>query len=867
MKIILKVAFTIFSFFGTTILAQVNRQITDSMLLNSENQIGVSNIDVQHSALDLRFDWEKKQAFGLATIKLKPLTEINKIYLDAGFLTINTIQLNNGMVLKFNYDGGDKSNGLEIILDKTYRPDESISIKIDYHTNYENKADPNNIWGSFGKGLRFLEPTTTTPKKRKQIWSSGQPNSNKYWYPCKEDIADVRTTEFTATVSNLFQVISNGELQYLNINKDGTKTFHYKAANPYPNYLTSIVVGEYSEIVNFSNNTKISTYCYTDEVEAAKATIERLPDMVTYFSKITNYPYPYKTYSQVVVQDYPFPGLNGQHTATIFSDNFIDDHRTHADFLYLWDGVESQSLVSQWFGNLITPKDWSNIWLNNSFCRYFDGLYNDYKNGHAEFLLYYLNPDLSTTIGDWNSGYKHPIVTTQFTDLKTFSSDNYTKIRGALVLRMLRKEVGESNWWKIIKDYVATNAGKLVTTDDLKKSVEKITGTSIEWFFDQWLYKMGHPIFEINKSYNPVSKELTLLIKQTQKIDAKESYPQNQFYRGKVEIEIDDKLETVELNPTQENRVVFKVNQEPKLVHFDYENTWIKEVKFDKSFDELIYQSLHDKDVLGKWNAVLELVNIAKDEKSSKETKEEVYSTLRTIISSNAYWRLRGITLFQLRTLLKSPYDSQTISLLKMLIKNEKSWLKTGAITFLGMTNDEQYVDVYINALNDDSDRVINAAAIALGKSKSPQAYDVLIKLADKPSWKSQSLISSLNGLKELKDPKGVDFALKAITNTTLPRWWLATPIWDYPIAAAETLVALNKADVAYPIILERFKKSMIDNDYNDIFSNVLLIATLADKRGKEVFDLLKEKFKTDENAKIAIEHYENQFNEAIKAK
>jgi aminopeptidase N len=179
MKIILKVAFSIFSFFGTTILAQVNRQSTDSMLLNSENQIGVSNIDVQHSALDLRFDWEKKQAFGLATIKLKPLTEINKIYLDAGFLTINTIKLNNGMVLKFNYDGGDKSNGLEIILDKTYRPDESISIKIDYHTNYENKADPNNIWGSFGKGLRFLEPTTTTPKKRKQIWSSGQPDSNK----------------------------------------------------------------------------------------------------------------------------------------------------------------------------------------------------------------------------------------------------------------------------------------------------------------------------------------------------------------------------------------------------------------------------------------------------------------------------------------------------------------------------------------------------------------------------------------------------------------------------------------------------------------------------------------------------------------
>lgn len=167
--------------------------------------------------------------------------------------------------------------------------------------------------------------------------------------------------------------------------------------------------------------------------------------------------------------------------------------------------------------------------------------------------------------------------------------------------------------------------------------------------------------------------------------------------------------------------------------------------------------------------------------------------------------------------------------------------------------------------MTDSSDRVINVAANALGKTKSPKAFDALVKLADKPSWKSQSLISALNGLKELGDPRGVDFALKALSDIKSPRWWLGVSVWDYPIAAAETIVGLGKSDLAYPLIVERFKKSMGENDINDIFSNVLLITTLGDPRAQEVFDLLKNKFKSDENAMIAVNQYEQLFNKSIK--
>ncbi|MFN8283295.1 MAG: M1 family aminopeptidase [Chitinophagales bacterium] len=841
-------------------------QTADSIQpLPALNQQRESKINVKHIAIDLKFDWKKKTAYGKATLQLSLLKATDIIHLDAAMLTINSIILSNGKALKYNYDGSDKNDALEIILDKMYNVNETLIISIDYHTNHINHADPNNIWGSFGKGIRFFEPTSTTPNKRKQIWSSGEPESNRYWFPCYDAPNAVRTTEFTATVEKPLIVISNGTLVKTIENTDDSRTFHYKSDVAYPNYLTSFIVGEYTDIKQKSGNIDLHTFAYPDEKAAAEATIVRLPEMVDYFSKLTGVKYPYSTYRQVMVQDYPFPGLVGQHTTTTISDNMIDDFRTHADFFYLWDGVEAQSLASQWFGNLLMPKDWSHNWLNTAFSHYADGLFTDYKNGHDEFLTYYLTFDQNTTLSDWNNNFRHPIVTQNYDNVQTFASDNYARIRGALVLRMLRKQIGDEKWFKAIQYYVKTNANKIVTTKDFQHAIETVTGDSIGWFFDQWIYKMGHPVFEITKKYDTKKKQLILNVQQTQKIDSNNAYPQTIFFKGKVAVEIDGMIKEIWLKAQQNNTFIFVAPSKPKLINFDFEDTWIKEIKFEKSLAAYLYQLKNDKDVLGKWHAIDALVQIAKDEKSDDETKTKIYAAFRKTIQSNDYWRLRGYALSQLRSLLATPYDSATVNMLLSLIKNDKPWIRTGAITFLGMSRDSAYTKIYLNALNDPSDRVINAAANALGKTKSSKAFDALIQLENKPSWKSQSKISMLNGLKELADPRAFDIAYKTLADIRSPRWWLATPIWDYPIAAAQTLVALGKNEAAYPMIFERFQKSLDENDYNDIFSNILLIATLADARGQEAFDLLKEKFKDDANAMIAVEQYETQFKETIK--
>ncbi len=812
------------------------------------------NIDTKDIALKLQFDWQKKQAFGTAEITASVLQTGDKIYLDAGNLSINAVELS-GKKLKFKYDGGDADNNLAIVLDKKYQSKETFILKIDYRSNYENRADPSAIAGSFGKGLRFQQPTSTTPQKRQQIWSSGEPESNKYWFPCNEDIADIHTMSINATLQKPLLLISSGEMAQIIDNQDNTMSYTYKTKQEIPNYLVAIVIGEYAPVAQKTKHGQIFTYGYPHEKTAVAATVELLPDMMQFLEEKTAYNYPSEQYTQVVVQDYPFPGLVGQHGATLLSDNYIDDYGVHTDFKYLWDGVAVQALANQWFGNLIMPKSWQDIWLNNAFAQYFAGLYTAKSNAKEEYLLWYYPFEKSNVTNDWATDNRHPIVPKTIKDLSAFTKDSYSKFRGAFVLQMLQQEMGNENWWKTLQYYVKTNANKQVTTKDFQNAVEKTTGKSYQWFFEQWVYKIGLPNFEVTKKYDARKKQVILNVKQTQSQENKTDFEQVEFFEGAIKIEMEGKIKTVRLEAKAENIFTFSTNENPKFVNFNVNETFLCETIFEKTTDEYFYQLQGSNDVLAKQKAIDKLVEAAKN--SDNLLKEKVINALKAEFQTNQYWRYRMYVLGALQKIFIQPYDQKTIDFLIESIKKEKSWVKCTAISMLGKTNDEKYKDLYINALSDESDRVVNTAAIALGKTKSKDAFEILVNLENKPSWKNQSRISALNGLQQLGDVKAVNYVLKCLADNQSSRWYLATPTWDYPFAAVNTLVALGKADLGYPILLERFKKSLLDDDLNDIFQNVQLINLLKDERAAEIYTLLKEKYKNDTAVLEAVKSYE----------
>src|SRR6266404_2680774 len=208
------------------------------------NWIRSRTIDINDINIDIRFDWDKEQAMGVTTVTFSPFNDVDHFSLDAAMMTINSVTLANGTPLKYTYDGKKDNDNLDIALDRTYKGGEELNIKIDYKTNYVNKADGDTAIGSFGRGLRFIKPTPDDPMKPRQIWSQGESEFNRYWFPSYDSPNDFRTTELRATVAKPFYVVSNGKLVDTKENADGTRTFDWRMDQPYSNYLTSIVVAE-----------------------------------------------------------------------------------------------------------------------------------------------------------------------------------------------------------------------------------------------------------------------------------------------------------------------------------------------------------------------------------------------------------------------------------------------------------------------------------------------------------------------------------------------------------------------------------------------------------------------------------------------
>ena len=736
-----------------------------------------------------------------------------------------------------------------------------MSVKVDYKTNYVNKADADTAIGSFGRGLRFIKPTAENPNKPRQIWSQGETEFNRYWFPSYDTPNDFRTSELKATVQKPFTVISNGKLMEVKDNGDNTRTFHWKMDTPYSNYLTSIVVGEYTEVKNGDyQDVPIVAYGYPSEAKEVAETTKRVPTMVKFFSEKTGVKYAYPKYAQTMVED--FGGGMENISATTQIEEMIHDERELLDEDS--DSLQSHELAHQWFGDFVTCRDWGQIWLNESFATYFQALWDEESKGKDFFLYNDVRSNQQAYLDTWNQGNRHPIVTKYYAN-KDAMFDSYAYPRGGAVLHMLRKHLGDDLFFKSINHYLVSNAHQPVSTEELRIAIEETSGESMDWFFDQWLYRMGHPIFEITKSYDAASKKLTLNVKQTQTIDLNNEYPQTAYFQAKVDVEIDNKIEQVWLKPQAENVFTFDSAAEPKLVNFDYEDTLLKEIKFEKSVDELIYQAGNDKDVLGRVRAIRQLSIKVKD----SPDKAKILTAFQTIATNDSLAQIRRDALNQIGNIVSPPtpagaepvatkLDEATTQTFLKATKDANSVVRARALTLLSETEDAKYGDLYLAALNDQSYAVIDSAATALAATKNPKAYEALMKLVNTDSWKGHLKIAGLNGLAELGDKRSFDMGYKLTTDPTQPSSVRATAL----SIVAET----GKGDKrAFPLIFDGFKKSLDANDIQGIVSSISAIIKLADPRGQEAFDLFKAKFKSNPQAMNFIANSEAEFKAAIK--
>ena len=853
----------ILSFAASTVLAA--RPMNEFVQQDEKNQVKKlppahyvrsRDFDMQHIALNLKFDWEKEQALGTATITLAPLTpDFQTVNLDAGAMNINAVRLG-GKDLKFSYD--EPNSNLSISLDRVYKIGEAVTLTIDYRT--KGVVVGNTLGFGGGGGLKFIKPNADNPNRRRQIWSQGETDYNRFWFPSYDSPNDFRTTELTATIEKPMFVVSNGKLMSRKDNRDGTETFYWKMDTPYANYLTSIVVGEYAEIKGSYDGIPVSTYLFPNEAKDGAASVKKLPDMVKFFSEKLGVKYPYVKYAQTMAE-----GFNGgmeNISATTMTPTMIHDERTLLDFDS--ESLQAHELAHQWFGNYVTCREWSEIWLNESFATYMQAIWDESTRGREYFLYANVRGNQQQYYQTWNQGLRRPIVTKYYTNPDALF-DTYAYPRGGAVLHMLRKHLGDEMFFKSLNYYLTKNANKPVQTEQLRIAIEETTGQSMDWFFDQWLYKMGHPVFEVTQNYDAAAKKLTLNVKQTQKVDPLNQYPQAEYFQAKVDVEIDNRIEQIWVKPQAENVFTFDAPAKPQLVNFDYEGTLIKEIKFEKATDELIYQLRNDKDVLGRVWALNQLVPRWKSKDTSDADKANILAALNQTVNGEAVWQIRRDAIQAIAA--PSPadpnaavsLDAGTIAALTTAAKDVNSNVRAAAIVGLGLLRDAKYAGLFAAALNDQSYAVIDAAASSLARTGDANAYGALIKLTETASWKDRLRLAGLQGLSVLGDSRAVETGFK-YTEKTYPS--------AVRSAALNVLAASGKGDARiYPMLLESFKKSLENNDFQGLFNGFQGFIKLADPRGQEAFDLAKEKFKGQANILGFIGQLEAQFKKAIEQK
>ena len=693
---------------------------------------------IQHYRIAVNFDWRswfRRSFAGETTITLRPLkSDLCEVELDAGDMTIQSVTLASGTPLEFRYEDKEK---LHIELDHPYPIDRDLAVTIRY------QAAPK-------KGLTFILPTKEEPSRPRQIWSQGETDTNHYWFPCYDSPNDKATSQVIVTAGAAYTVISNGELiDVADHPAEGTRTWHWRMDRPFSSYLISIVVGEYVAIRDQAGQTPVVSYVYPGEEGNGRLSFRKTASMVDFFAKQLDTPYPYPKYAETVVRD--FGGAMENLSAATFTDDAVHDRRADQDAPVEGDGGQAHELSHQWFGDLLTCRDWSEIWLNESFAQFMQAIWTEHDKGRDEYL-YEMMRNQREYYGVWARGHRRPIVTKRY-DQSGDLFDGYAYQRGAAVLNMLRFVLGDELFWRGIRHYVHKYAWQNVETPQLVVAIEEATGQNLQWFFDEWVYSAGHPHFTIGATYDSGKRKLHLTVSQAQRPDRhRPDLPTPDFFTTPIDIAVTtgsgERVHRVMIDGPKKE-FTFDVDSRPLIVNFDRDNVLLKEVEFPRSGEDLAYQCLHDPDMTGRIRAV---------EGLQQRRTRAAERALEEAARRDPFW---GVRIEAVRALAAFGGGVARKTLVSAASDADPR-VRASAIDGLAQWKDRSLADLYAHAIESDASyHVVKRAAHALGLSHSPRAYEVLLRLLGQNSWNDTLRESALQGLILFADRRALDLAFQ----------------------------------------------------------------------------------------------------------
>ena len=424
----------------------------------SQKQYNIIHLDA-----DLKINPYRKEVTGKAEYKIVMLNDADSIFFDSQGITTLKVKSRS---FKTSFQQTNKL----LVINKKFKKNKTYRIRIWYRV----------------KPKIAMYFTGWQTGGRKQVWTQGQGKDNSHWLPTDSNQNDKFTWKFHINFPKDYMVISNGEFLSHKLNGNGTATTVFEQSLPAPAYLIFIGAGKYAEQkVMTSSQIPVYNYQYTDRLNIDK-TYYKTKEIFDAVEQEIGVPYPWKNYKQIPCRDFLYGGMENVSATSFNGDRYVTDSMDFVDTNFV--NVSAHELTHQWFGDLVTGKKSADHWLHEAFATYYARLIDAriFGKDYADFNAY---------------NYDRQIIAAQKIDTVPLHRPNASSLtyyrKGAKIIDMLRQEIGDENYRKLIKAYFKRFAFGNAGTQDFKNLLYEVTGDSLPKFFKLWFEDYHIPEFSL----------------------------------------------------------------------------------------------------------------------------------------------------------------------------------------------------------------------------------------------------------------------------------------------------------------------------------------------------------------------------------
>jgi aminopeptidase N len=724
------------------------QQTNDERILSGRDTPS-HDYDLIHQRIELaNFDWDATAFDGKVTTTIVSLRPgLDSIVMDMGRrLAVRSVTMESRSRVRSRLRFTRPGDTLIVRLAKPVGFRDSVRFTIDYRGKITQ-----------GRGLYFFKSEPGRTHRPQQIYSGGGTDGNPNWIPTYAAPHDKATWEMVATVPAAYTVVSNGRRVADRPGRRGarerTHTVHWAQERPASTYLISIVVAPLTKVTDRWRDVPLEYYVYPEDVPLARRLFGVTPDMMEVYTRLTGVKYPWSRYAQTTVTDF-VGGMENVGATTLV--DWLPDARAYHDRPWYRHTLIPHELAHQWFGNLVTTENWANYWLNEGTAEFMVGQYWGSKLGRSAEDEFYLDE------------YRQYLAldVRRRVPLASFNSNNvYAK--GALVLEMLKKQLGRERFWAGVNRYLTKHAFGNATSDGLRRAVLDATGLNLDWFWSQWVYQAGHPDFVVTAAYDSASGALALTVRQTQVDTARADSTGFRFstplvFRGTVSTRVGtsrgDLRKQVELDRREQLIRITGVKSPPTMVVFDENNAMLKSLTFEQPTRWLAAQLARDPDLWNRSWVIEQLGRRSGDSLAAAALARAARGADYYLTRAQAAAALRGFP---------EPF---AVPPLEAAARDTSSAVREAAIAALGGVGGERAVAAARTAWKGDSSYEVRASALtALARLDSTGAKGAVLAGLAMPSYRNVIQNAAIAAAAESPDSAMIDGLEKILGQQRLP--------------------------------------------------------------------------------------------------